>query len=111
MQWKKALLTAVMGTALSLGIAATASADTMWQSHHPRREEVNNRLNNLDHRISVERSEGELSTRQVRTMRAEDRTIRTQERFDTGFNNGHITRAEQRALNQDENGLSRQIGR
>ena len=44
-------------------------------------------------------------------MRAEDRTIRAQERFDAGFNNRHITRAEQRALNQDENGLSRQIGR
>ena len=111
MQWKRTLLTAAMGTALSLGIAASASADTVWQSHHPRREEVNNRLNNLNHRINAERAEGELSARLVRSMRAEDRTIRAQERFDAGFNNGHITRAEQRALNQDENGLSRQIGR
>jgi len=27
-----------------------------------------------------------------------------------GFNGGHITRAEQRALNQQENAVSRQIG-
>jgi len=111
MQWKRTLLTAAMATALSLGIAASASADTVWQSHHPRREEVNNRLNNLNHRIGVERAEGEISTRQARSMRAKDRTIRAQERFDASFSNGHITRAEQRALNQDENGLSRQIGR
>jgi hypothetical protein len=45
------------------------------------------------------------------SMHDEDRMVRTQERFDARFNDGHITKAEQRALNQDENGISRQIGR
>src|SRR5579872_6024217 len=99
MQWKKSLLTAVIGTALSLAITANASADTVWQSHHPRREEVNNRLNNLNHRINVERAEGEMSAAQARHLRAEDRIMRAQERFDSRFNDGHITKAEQRALN------------
>lgn len=111
MQWKKTLLTAVMGTALSLAMVASASADTVWQSHHPRREEVNNRLNNLNRRINMERAEGEISAKQAHSIHAEDRTIRSQERFDARFNDGHITKAEQRALNQDENGVSRQIGR
>lgn len=111
MQWKKTLLTAAMATALGVGIAGSASADTVWQSHHPRREEVNNRLNNLNHRINVERAEGEISAKQARSLHAEDRTIRSQERFDARFNNSHITKAQQRALNQDENGVSRQIGR
>jgi hypothetical protein len=111
MQWKKTFLTAALGMFLSFGVIASASADTMWQRHHPRREEVNNRLNNLNHRIGVERAEGEISAKQAHHLRAEDRTLRAQERFDAGFNDGHITRAEQRALNQDENGLSRQIGR
>ena len=111
MQWKKTLLMAAMGMALSLGTMASASADTVWQSHHPRREEVNNRLNNLNHRINAERAEGEISAKRAKFMHAEDGTIRAQERFDARFNDGHITRAEQRALNQDENGLGRQIGR
>jgi hypothetical protein len=110
MNWKKTALMVVVATALGLGTAASASADTVWQRHHPRREEVNNRLNNLNHRINTERREGEISATQARYLHTEDRTIRGQERFDAHFDNGHITKAEQRALNQDENGVSRQIG-
>jgi hypothetical protein len=109
--WKKTILMAVIGTALSFGTIASASADTVWQKNHPRREEVNNRLNNQNRRINQERAEGEISANQARTMHNEDRMVRTQERFDARFNDGHITKAEQRALNQDENGISRQIGR
>jgi hypothetical protein len=109
--WKKTILMAVMGTALSFGTIASASADTIWQTNHPRREEVNNRLNNQNRRINHERAEGEISANQARTMHNEDRMVRTQERFDARFNDGHITKVEQRALNQDENGISRQIGR
>ncbi len=109
--WKKTILMAVIGTALSFGTIASASADTVWQKDHPRREEVNNRLNNQNRRINQERVEGEISASQARAMHSEDRMVRTQERFDARFNDGHITKAEQRALNQDENGISRQIGR
>jgi len=111
MNWKKTAIVGAFGAVLSLGTIASASADTVWQRHHPRREEVNNRLKNLNHRINVERREGELTATQARYLHSEDRVIRGQERFDAHFNNGHITRAEQRALNQDENGVSRQIGR
>jgi hypothetical protein len=37
--------------------------------------------------------------------------IRTNERLDARFDHGHVTRAQDRALNQDENGVSRQIYR
>jgi hypothetical protein len=111
MNWKKAAMVGAVGVALGVGTIASASADTVWQRHHPRREEVNNRLRNLNHRINVERREGEITATQARYLHSEDRAIRGQERFDAHFNNGHITRAEQRALNQDENGVSRQVGR
>jgi hypothetical protein len=35
--------------------------------------------------------------------------VRAQERFDASFNGGHITKAEQRSLNQNENAISGQI--
>jgi hypothetical protein len=90
--------------------AGTASADT-WNQRHPRRAEVNARLNNQSRRINEERREGELSAGQAHGLHAEDRTIRREERFMAAQNHGAITRAEQRALNQQENAVSGQIGR
>jgi hypothetical protein len=72
---------------------------------------VNTRLARQNARITRERREGELSMAQARDLRGEDRGIRDQERFDASHDGGHITRAEQHQLNQEENGVSHQIGR
>jgi hypothetical protein len=92
------------------GAAGSASAAT-WNQRHPRRAEVNARLDNQNRRISEERREGELTAGRARRLHAEDRMIRREERLMAAQNHGHITRAEQRALNQQENAVSRQIGR
>jgi hypothetical protein len=101
-------------TILSLGVLAgttsLASAET-WNQAHPRRAEVNARLDNQNQRINQERREGEITRGEARKLHAEDHAIRQEERFMASQNGGHITRAEQRALNQQENAVSRQIGR
>jgi hypothetical protein len=93
-----------------VGAAGSACADT-WNQRHPRRAEVNARLDNLNRRINHERREGELTAGQARRLHAEDRAIRGEERFMASQNHGGITRAERRALNQQENAVSGQIGR
>ena len=103
--------TVAFASALLAGSAGTAFADTPWQESHPRREEVNNRLANQDHRIHQERREGEISGRQARQLHREDRHIRNEERRMAARDGGHITRADQRILNRQENRVSRQIGR
>jgi hypothetical protein len=99
---------------LSLGVvtgtAGLANAET-WNQAHPRRAEVNARLNNQNHRINEERREGEINRGQARALHAQDRFIRREERFEARQNGGHITRSEQRSLNQQENAVSREIGR
>jgi hypothetical protein len=105
------IIALAVGLAITGASVGTAAADTPWQRRHPWREQVNHRLTNLDRRINTERREGELAPRQARALRREDGTIRQQERFMAGFHNSHLTGAEHRALNQEENGLSRQIGR
>jgi hypothetical protein len=55
--------------------------------------------------------EGEITRRQANKLHAQDHFIRHEERFAAGQHGGHITRAEQRSLNQQENGVSREIGR
>ncbi len=65
----------------------------------------------LSHRINQERREGEITAGQARALHAQDRFIRKEERFKARQNGGHITRSEQRSLNQQENAVSREIGR
>jgi hypothetical protein len=84
-----------------LGASATSAfAETAWERNHPRRDQVNDRLAVQNHRINHELREGELTPWQARRLHQEDRTIRSEERTMASFNHGHITRAEQRALNQ-----------
>ena len=81
---KHILLAAVLsGLALSsLAQAATGEFDKT----HPRRAEVNHRLARQDQ-------------------------IRQEERDMASQNGGHITKSEQRTLNQQENAVSQQIGK
>ena len=96
----------------TLGTSMTgASAETLWQSNHPRRAEVNERLGYQNYRIHDGVEDGRISPWRAARLHAEDRTIRLEERTMARFNGGYITPAEQRALNRQENVVSRQIGR
>src|SRR5262249_7813028 len=110
----KSIRRVVTLTAASLtltALAGNALADTQWEKDHQHREEVNNRLANQNQRIKTERKEGEISKAQARKLHAEDHAIRKEERTMASTNGGHITKAEQKALNQQENQVSRQIGK
>jgi len=100
-------LAATMLTASVTG----AMAQTAWDRDHPRRDQVNDRLLNQSQRINREVREGELTKGQAQRLHAEDRAIKNEERTMAGFNHGHITGAEQKALNQQENAVSGQIGK
>ena len=91
--------------------SVNVNAETLWQKQHPRRAEVNARLANQNRRIHREVQEGELTHAQAQGLHQQDRAIRQEERDMAGLNGGHITRVEQRALNQQENAVSRKIGR
>jgi hypothetical protein len=108
MNFKKGLLMAAFGALVSLTGVASASAN-VWQDNHPRRVEVNHRLAHQHYRINRDLREGKISFREAANLHREDRMMRREERFDARFNGGHITKPEQRALNQQENGVSRQI--
>jgi hypothetical protein len=100
-----ALAAAISGTT-----AISAMAQTRWDRDHPRRAEVNGRLENQNQRINKEVREGEITKEQVNQLHREDHAIRQEERGMAKLNGGHITPAEQKALKQQENAVSRQIG-
>src|SRR6266571_4598053 len=98
--------------AVFAGAAGSAfAADTQWEKTHPRREQVNERLANQNARIKTEVKEGDLSKAQAATLHKEDHKIRKEERLMASQNGGHITKAEQKVLNQQENAVSKQIGK
>jgi hypothetical protein len=97
-------------TVFAASIATSALAETTWQQDHPRRTQVNSRLANQNARIHNQVKDGDLSKSQAATLHKDDHQIRTEERDMASQNGGHITKQEQRTLNQQENGVSRQIG-
>lgn len=88
----------------------SAQASTTWQDNHPRRAQVNGRLANQNARIKNEVKEGELSKAQAANLHHQDHQIRQEERAMASQNGGHITKSEQRTLNQQENRVSGKIG-
>jgi len=100
-------------TLLIAGVASAAPRgdETKWDKEHPRREQVNNRLANQNARIKKEVKEGEMTKTQAATLHKDDHQIRQEERAMASQNGGHITRQEQKTLNQQENAVSKQIGK
>lgn len=92
---------------ISLSLNAEAGE---WGGRHPRRAQVNSRLNNQNRRIKKEVREGELSPDQAARLHRDDRQIRGEEKAMASQNGGHITKLEQKTLNQQENRVSKKIG-
>ncbi|OIQ83875.1 hypothetical protein GALL_343250 [mine drainage metagenome] len=91
--------------------ATAAHAQTRWERAHPRRDQVLDRTRHLNLRIARERREGELTASQARDLHGAVRQTRLEQRAMAHANGGYITKAQQAGLNQQENAISRQIGR
>ena len=93
---------------VSLGaLTSNAFAETHWQN--PRRTEVNHRLANQNRRIHNDVKDGTLSKSQAENLHHEDHQVRQEERDMASQDGSHITKTDQRALNQQENRISGQI--
>lgn len=90
---------------------APEQKDTPFQKTHPRREQVNERLKNQNKRIKDEVKEGDMTKAKAARLHNKDRQIRQEERDMAAQNGGHITKQEQKTLNQQENKVSGQIGK
>ncbi len=91
-------------------ISQAAMAEGDFAKDHPRRAEVNHRLNNQNARIRNEVREGDMSHEKAERLHREDHRIRQEERRMAEEHGGAITPQEQNMLNRQENRVSRQIG-
>jgi len=104
------ILPFAMMAALTVSVSSGALAETKWEKEHPRRDQVNDRLANQNKRIHNEVKEGEMTKQQAANLHKEDHQIRQEERDMASQNGGHITKQEQKTLNQQENVVSKKIG-
>jgi Skp family chaperone for outer membrane proteins len=110
-------LTAVAVVAASVAFAQTSTPaapanganKANWDKNHPRRAQVNSRLNNQNARVDNKVADGKMSQAEANKIHSQDHAIRKEERADAAANHGHITKAEQQHINHQENHVSKEI--
>ena len=78
--------------------------------NHPRVNQVNRREDHQERRINTERREGKISGVQARQDRRNVRTVNQEKHDMRKEDNGHLTKTDQRSLNQQLNKNSKHIG-
>jgi hypothetical protein len=100
----------LLATAVLLApVAMVDASGGRFARQHPRRSEVNSRVDNQRSRINQGLTSGRLTPTQAKQLQTNDSAIKQQERADVKANGGYLTKAEQKQLNQEENANSRSI--
>jgi hypothetical protein len=113
----KSLLVLAVG---GLMLAGSASAQTSTTSGagpgvvdpgHPRVNEVNQREENQQQRIANGVSSGKLNSQQTANLEKRETGVQNREQKDMAAHNGHLTKAEQKGINRQQNRISRSIAK
>jgi hypothetical protein len=111
----KSLLALAVG---GLMIAGSASAQTSTTSGagagvvdpgHPRVNEVNKRQENQQQRIGNGVKSGKLNSKQTANLENRETSVQNREKKDMAAHNGHLTKAEQKGINRQQNRISKSI--
>jgi hypothetical protein len=108
-------VTAAFAAALLLPAGAAFAAKRgnptggKFADKHPRRNQVNGRVNNQRSRISQGAKNGSMTKGQARADRKQINKMKSQEHADVAANGGHLTKGEQQHFNREENAESRKI--
>jgi hypothetical protein len=76
---------------------------------HPRVNEVNQREQNQQDRIANGVKNGRLNAKQTSNLEKREASVQNREQKDMAKNNGHLTKAEQRGINRQQNRISKSI--
>ena len=87
----------------------TGAKGSKFANKHPRRNQVNKRVKNQRSRINKDEKSGKITKAQGNQLKANDRAIKQQEHADVKANGGHLTKGEQKQINQEENANSKLI--
>jgi len=109
------LVLAVGGMLLAGSASAQTSTNTsgagpgVVDPGHPRVNEVNQREENQQQRIANGVSSGKLSAQQTSNLEKREASVQNREQKDMAAHNGHLTKAEQKGINRQQNRISKSI--
>ena len=109
------LVLAVGGLLLAGSASAQTSTTTsgagpgVVDPGHPRVNEVNQREENQQQRIANGVSSGKLSAQQTSNLEKREASVQNREKKDMAAHNGHLTKAEQKGINRQQNRISNSI--
>ena len=109
------LVLAVGGLTFTGSAAAQTSTSTsgagpgVVDPGHPRVNEVNQREQNQQNRIANGVKNGKLTPQQTSNLEKREASVENREKKDMAEHNGHLTKAEQRGINRQQNRISRSI--
>jgi hypothetical protein len=76
---------------------------------HPRVNEVNQREQNQQDRIANGLQNGTLNSKQAASLEKRETAVQNREKKDMAAHNGHLTKAEQKGINRQQNRISKSI--
>ncbi len=76
---------------------------------HPRVNEVNRREENQQQRIGNGIKSGKLNSQQAANLERRETSVQNREKRDMAEHNGHLTKAEQKGINRQQNRISKSI--
>jgi hypothetical protein len=76
---------------------------------HPRVNEVNRREQNQQNRIANGLQNGTLNSKQATNLEKRETAVQNREQKDMAAHNGHLTKAEQKGINRQQNRISKSI--
>ena len=100
---------------MSLGVAAAQTTTTSGAGPgtvdpgHPRVNQVNRREQRQQNRIANGEKNGTLNSRQASRLERRETAVQNREKRDMAAHNGHLTKAEQKGINRQQNRISRSI--
>ena len=106
---KGKILIMTFAVATALGVGPIRARAGEFTERHPRRAEVNRRERRQQDRIANGVRSGRLNASETANLEGQEARLKAQERREVLQNGGYLTKGEQRQLNREENGLSREI--
>jgi len=76
---------------------------------HPRVNQVNQREENQQQRIGNGIKNNQLSSKQASNLEKRETSVQNREQKDMAAHNGHLTKAEQKGINRQQNRISKSI--
>ncbi|MFI5102293.1 MAG: hypothetical protein ACHP9V_02875 [Terriglobales bacterium] len=111
----KSLLALAVGGLMLTGSAFAQTSTTsgagpgVVDPGHPRVNEVNKREANQQKRIGNGVANGKLTSQQATNLEKRETSVQNREKKDMAAHNGHLTKAEQKGINRQQNRISKSI--